>query len=437
MRDNWLRDRRLAAVAVAGVSALAAAACLVGWTPSTAAADTLVAAADRAEIVLPSGVAQPARPGDTVPPGASVRTPVGGSATLLVVGRETYLDGSSQLRVLDGARQDLTQGSVMVDTRQAPELALSAAAADVRIAVNSIVRVDRGAVLRVADFAGAASITPKGRRASTTLSPLYQLQIAMGALPGPVTPLALIGDRWERALASDLIGEDSDLTSLATGLDGPGGAARSVLGVLPASLRTASPAQPGAPRSEETLAYALAAAERSGPILERYATVRTLRDQGGSWGVVARIVEADVSSVERVLERVLDPTGAAAAALANNPAGSGQQPGGAPAGGPQGGPSGPGGGTQGGATPGATQPPGSRPSAGPTPTPTGPVPGLIDTVAGALPTAMPTATPTPTATPRSSGPPALLPPVPSVLTSRLPLAALPKIIDPAVGPLSG
>ena len=441
MGQGWRTDRRLPLVAVTAVGGLLAALTLAAWSPDVAAASTVVSLATAAQIELSSGILQVAHAGDAVPHGARLRTAVDGQATLVTLGRTTYVGAASVLKVIDGARQELSDGTAMVDTRQAPGLALRTDAAGVTITKGSVVRIERGAMLRVADFAGSSSIVPTGRRASTTIAALWQVQIALGALPGPVTALALTGDRWERALMSDLISEDADLTSLAAGLDGPGSAGAAVVAALPASLRFSEPLTPGAPRSEQTLAYAMAVAARSGSLADRFARVRTLRTGGGSWAVVARLVDAPVVAIEGVLEGLLDPTSAAGIVLASHPDGGalldfavlvgGSSTAGQAAGGRQFGAEPPEGG--GGSAPTASPLPGNPPLPIPVPVPvptsipSTPVQQVVDTVVALLPTPTPSAS-TPAAAPTAPS----VPKVPAVPTAPAVPIAVPSV--PAVSP---
>ena len=406
MGQGWRTDRRLPLVAVTAVGGVLAALTLAAWSPDVAAASTVVSLATAAQIQLPSGVLQVAHAGDAVPRGARLRTGTDGQATLVTLGRVTYVGAASVLKVIDGARQELTDGSAMVDTRRAPGLALRTDAAGVTITKGSVVRIERGAMLRVADFTGSSSIVPTGRRASTTIAALWQVQIASGALPGPVTALALTGDRWERALMGDLTSEDADLTNLAAGLDGPGPAGATVWSAvwaaLPAGLRSGETLPLGAPRSEHTLAYVMAVAARSGSLSDRFARVRALRTSGGSWAVVARLVDAPVVAIEGVLGGLLDPTSAAGISLASHPEGGALLGFAAPVGGSS--TSGPasGGGQPGGtptadggsATPSAAPLPGLPPVPIPMPTatPSTPAQQVVDTVVALLPTPTPSAT---------------------------------------------
>lgn len=422
MRGTGRRGRRLSAAASLLAAGALVAGVLAAWSPDPAAADTVVVDAEAAQILLPSGAVRAAHPGDTVPRGATVQTAPTGQATLSAGDRRTWLGAASVVRVDDGARQELDAGSVMVDARQAPGLALVTDAADVTVPRGALVRVERGALLRVAQFAGSSSVVAHGRRASSTVAALHQVQTAAGGLPGPVTALALTGDRWERALVGDLVGEDADLTSLAVGLDAPGRAGRAVLAVLPASWSDASPVPVGAPGSEQTLAWGIAAAgPTAGPapastaLAGRYDQVRRFRAEGGSWAVVARLVGADVEGIDAVLERLLEPagdpqSGAGGASAPSGPALPGSiLPGSILL---------PGGVTDGltAAGAGPPQPTATPAEPSPRPDPPGATQGVVDTVVALLPTPLPTRLPTPppTALPSVGG--ALDRPVTAVLT---------------------
>jgi hypothetical protein len=64
----------------------------------------------------------------------------------------------------------------------------------------------------------------------------------------------------------------------------------------------------GAPGSEGTLGYLIAtAAPGSAPLGARYERVRELRTAGGSWGIVAAIVRAEVTRVGAALSALLEP----------------------------------------------------------------------------------------------------------------------------------
>jgi len=137
-----------------------------------------------------------------------------------------------------------------------------------------------------------------------------------GGLPGRVTPLVLTpGDPYERALAADLVLADEALSDLARRLDAPGRALDAVraaaLSDLPQSRAALTPAAttdaatPAAPASEGALAYLLARAGNGDAVADRFTEVRTLRGDGGSWGVVATLVDTPVSAVAALLDDLL------------------------------------------------------------------------------------------------------------------------------------
>ena len=117
-----------------------------------------------------------------------------------------------------------------------------------------------------------------------------------------MTALALTRDQWERRFAQSLVSADVDLNALASSL-GRDAASRVAVG-LPASYAVLTP--PAAPVGEAALAYLVAQAAR-GADRATFNRVTALRTEGGSWGVVAALVGADVSAVSVALDRAVTP----------------------------------------------------------------------------------------------------------------------------------
>jgi hypothetical protein len=279
-----------------------------------ASANTYVTSVTNAVIALPDGSQHAARIGALLPEGATIRTgaaPAG--AVLTTAGRDVYVGGLSSVRVLDGVRETLERGQVMVDSRRGPRLALGTTAGTVTTRQGALTRVERGVVLRLGVFQGAASLAVEGRQATVTVPALYQVMTQYGALPGRPTALALTpDDPWERRLAANLVEADEQLTRWQKGLRGTAGEA--VLSIAPAGYR---PTAAGTDLGEAALSFAVAeAATAASSVQANYDTVRTSRTQGGSWGVVAAIVRATVSAVSSRLDAALprDPTGPAVVA---------------------------------------------------------------------------------------------------------------------------
>jgi len=381
------------AVLTAGVATV------VVHAPDPATADTVLVEVVNTAVVLPDGRTVPAAEGDVVPPGAVVRTGTCdagnpcGQAQLRTAGRDVYLGADSALAVTDGVRQSLEEGLAMVDSRRGAELDLTTRAGVLTVDEGGLVRVELGSLLmRVGSFDGGARLAAVGRLATTDVPPLHQIRAPYVGLPGPATVLALTGDAWEQRLAGDLVEADRDLVRLASGLAGDQG--REVLTVAPAALRTATPQLAGG-LGEAALSVAVAQAGRAGgSAAERLADVRAARGEGGSWGVVAALVEARVSAVSTVIDAWLqDPADTDVPADAAGQPSFGGLLGGTPR--PTPGP------TSGDPDPTTGPRPTRSPTAGPPTTPPtspGPADDLVTTINRLLSTP----TPTPVATPSST-----------------------------------
>ncbi len=336
-----------------------------------------------------------------VPAGATVRTAPGGSAVLTTADREVLLGSDTAVTVVDGERQRLGQGLVMVDARRADALALEAGAGTVTSPRGAVIRVERGLLLRVASFRGDAEVQAAGRKASSTVTALHQVQVPYGGLPGRVTALALTRDGWERRFAQGLVSRDVDLNGLAAGLAADDRARSAV--AVPAAFLTGDPVGAG------ELALSFLVARATGQDEQKvFAQVRSLRDEGGSWGVVAELVGASAVRVSGALDALPEvplgtvlagPDPVVAPAVTAAPVGGGSTPRPRPTGGvasPR---------------PSATPAPSATP--GPLAPVTEPLQSVIDAVVSALPTPVQSLVPAPLRTPTSLLPP--LPPLPPLL----------------------
>lgn len=322
-----------ASVVVPAIAVLLAAVLLVGIALATLGSDTASARTELAEgagvtATLADGSTTRLAVGDEVPPGATVTAPDG--AVLRTRDRDVLLSAGGELTVVDGARQELEAGHLMVDARRGPGVAVETQAAVVTTPEGAVSRVEPGPLLRVGAFAGdPLQVRPVGRRATAEVEALFQVQVAVAGLPSRATPLALTRDALERRLAPDLVAADRALTDLGRTLDSGGEQGPAVLSALRAALpvvaaadplvrpaAAGSPAAPAVPRSEPALAFLLAAAPAGeAPALlpddarlaDRYTRTRDLRAAGGSWGVVARLVDSSVPAVSGLLDRLLAP----------------------------------------------------------------------------------------------------------------------------------
>jgi hypothetical protein len=321
--------RDVASAVIPGIALLLAVVLLTGvlvaaLRPDTASAETALAEGEGVTLTRADGSVQELAIGDEVPRGATASAGPDG-AVLRTRDRDVLLGGEAAVTVVDGASQVLRAGFVMVDARRGPGVSIETAAAVVTTPDGAVSRIEPGALLRVGAFAGdAVQVRAAGRRATTELSPLFQVQVPVGGLPAGVAPLALTGDAYERRLAAALVADDRALGDVGRALDSAGEQGPAVL----AALRTALPAvaaadpavlpaaqSPGrqapfaAPPSEAGLAFLLAAARdgEQARLADRYTQVRALRADGGSWGVVARLVQTSVPAVGGLLDSLLAP----------------------------------------------------------------------------------------------------------------------------------
>lgn len=275
-------------------------------TGDPATADSYLSQVRAAAVQLADGTLAEAHNGMRVPDGSTVRTGAGGAAVIGTAGRSVFLGSTTTVRVTDGVHQDLQRGQVMIDARNGPRLGLTTRAGLADVDGGSLVRVETGPVLRLGVFDGTSSLTATGRQATREVGALYQLQAPYAGLPGFPTALALTDDLWEQRLAPDLVNADRDLNALATGLTGNSG--KSVLAAAPVSLRRMQPASPD--RGEQALSVAIAqTSRRSAPLEQTLGFVQRARNQGGSWGVVAALVDARATAVSALLDTVLAPPG--------------------------------------------------------------------------------------------------------------------------------
>lgn len=314
-QDGQARSTGVVVLAAVAAAALLAGVALAALRSSTANADTVLAAGAGTVLTLADGSSRPAVVGERVPRGATVQAGATG-AVLATRDREVHLGQETGVTVLDGARQVLTGGFVLVDSADAPGLELQTPAGLVTVRDDSLVRVDGGPLLRVGVLSGEpAALRAAGRSAVAEVPRYYQVQAAAAGLPGEATPLLLTGDSYERDLARDLHVADVDLNALARRLDTAGDAGPAVLAVRQASLPAAPAVQAGAPASERALAFLLASAVGNGdPLAERDALVRELRFAGGSWGVVAALVSVSPNDVSAALAALLAPAAPSLAA---------------------------------------------------------------------------------------------------------------------------
>lgn len=277
---------------VASAAAALLGAGLAGCGAPASATRTTLSAAVQTTVVPPSGQARTGRPGEVLPPGTLVRTGPVGSAILDTGGRLVWLGAESTVSVVDGTHEGLRAGSVLIDARSGPSLRLQAQDWEITAAPGSAVQVAATFATEVGVLVGSARIG--GSTGSVRVPALHQLLATALALPsGELPPLQLTDNRAEKSVAPALVADDVYLRAEARAIDtAPALAAglQQVASTVVAAAFTAS-----APRqaSESILPLLIAKAARGGGgLTARYRRAKTLRAEGGSWGVIAHLLDA-------------------------------------------------------------------------------------------------------------------------------------------------
>ena len=314
----------IAALAALAIAVLLSAVGVAALRTDPATAHTVLQRGAEAMLTLSDGQRRSAVEGEQVPSGATVLAGRTG-AVLSTAGREVHLYPAASVTVLDGLRQVLRAGSVIVDSSGAPGLDLDTPAAAVAARDGALVRVDGGPLTRVGvlrtliDGEPGADVRATGRQAVTEVPEYYQVQVATGGLPGNSSPLLLTGDAYELALARDLVLADRMLNQIRRRLVSEGTEG----GIVLAALRTGVPdvglVAAAAPDTERAMGYLIATAHSGGSEAERFLRVRELRSAGGSWGVVAAIVGSTVDRVGARLDQLLAPAATVLAVAQQQP----------------------------------------------------------------------------------------------------------------------
>lgn len=301
------------ALGALSVAVLASAVGVAAFRTDPAGVETVLQRGEDATLVLGDGTRRPAVEGEPVLSGTTVLAGRAG-AVLATAEREVHLYPSTVVTVVDGVRQVLRSGSVLVDASDAAGLGLDTPGAAVTTREGSLVRVDGGPLTRVGVLRTeratepGASVRALGRAAPTDVAQYYQVQVATGGLPGATSPLLLSGDDYELSLARDLVLSDRMLNQIRRTLVTNTVEGGVVLAALNSSVPDVALVAAAAPDTERALGYLIATATSGGSEADRFVRVRGLRSAGGSWGVVAAIVGSTVDGVGAQLARLLAPS---------------------------------------------------------------------------------------------------------------------------------
>ncbi|MFL6239639.1 MAG: hypothetical protein ACJ735_09160 [Actinomycetes bacterium] len=273
-----------------------------------------------AQVLTAAGQTLAARPGLTLHPGDEVRTGVGGAAVFATGTRKAYLGGQGSYLVQGRTAGTLRRGALVVDGRSGPALDVTSGPVTARV-IHSAARLEHGFAVRVGVLAGkAVAVTgdAAGGPARTTVPSLYQVVVAGRGLADP-TALALTDDDAERLVAPDLVADDVQLTRTAAALD-TGAEGRAIVTV--AVSRHLTNAKVTAQYSETALPMAMARSltSNASALGRDYNLAANYRREGGSWGVVARLVGTDATQTSRAIDALLIGVPTAGTILAAAPA---------------------------------------------------------------------------------------------------------------------
>ncbi|MDQ1688301.1 MAG: hypothetical protein QOK42_1276 [Frankiaceae bacterium] len=285
-------------------------------TTITAVRDAVVVAAD--------GSTSAATVGRKLQTGEALRTSASNlisSAILSTGGREAILGYDTLYYVRpDGA--ELRRGALIVDGRSGPHANLDVGPVKVDLGRGGVVRMERTAAVRVGVLAGSAQVSAIGGGHLSV--PSYRQVLVVGrVLPRQAAPLVLTDDSAERRVVPDLVADDQSLQRTALALDsGPDAGALVAAAtregfVSPASFTgepAVAPALAGqggrasTTTSEVALPVAIGRAARGtdkAAVAQATRLAFTLRQQDGSWGVVARLVGTTSSGVSAAIDALL------------------------------------------------------------------------------------------------------------------------------------
>jgi hypothetical protein len=382
------RSRTLRTVVGWAVSGTVAATLLTGCGGGSSSATRLTKVSD-AQVVTAAGQTVAARPGLTLRVGDQVRTGPDGAAVIATGERRAYLGGQGMYTVRGRSSGVLGRGAFVVDGRHGPALTVTSGPVTARIG-RSAVRVEHGFAVRVGVLAGrpvTVSADPAGGPQQLSVPSLFQVVVAGRGLAG-TSPLTLTDDDAERLVVPDLVGDDVQLNRTAVALDA-GSEGRAIVRI--ASADFGATASPRRPISETALPMAMARAvvgssTNQTALQQRYGRATTLRNDGGSWAVVARLIGTDATATSSAIDALLVGVPSAGTVLAAAPGGPGSRT--VTGGGTQARSSGSNNSSNGGGNGSGHSPsggnPGSHPSPSPSPSP-GPLQQVVDGVLGVLP----------------------------------------------------
>jgi hypothetical protein len=291
-----------------------------------AAGVTLVVASRRSEIPemtlrALSGTVSLVRDGDettvdgdqSLKPGDVIETHRSSSAQLKLRGeREAWLQSDTEVLVTDETSLSGIRG----------KLRSRAIAAEMVIEFDGIEAYTSDAHFRIDQRAGAARVgtydgevrLSKPGEPRLTVGRLFEAEIPAADLPTESRPYRYKrADEWDRSILEDVMRLDDKLTQQGEGLASQIGDQRPGLDYFRALADRKVSFMRGflkRPAQELLIGFVVARNSSAEPLARSFRTSMSYRDDGGRWGVIASIMEAEQETLIADLQSVIVATGA-------------------------------------------------------------------------------------------------------------------------------
>lgn len=291
-----------------------------------AAGVTLVVASRRGEIPemtlrALSGTVTLVRDGDkktvdgdqSLKPGDVIETQRSSSAQLKLRGeREAWLQSDTGVLIKDetslsGIRGELRSRAVAAEMVVEFD-GIEAYASDAHFRIDQ-----RAGAARVGTYEGEVRLSKPGEP-RLTVGRLFEAEVPAADLPTESRPYRYKrGDEWDRSILEDVMRLDDKLTQQGEGLASQVGDQRPGLDYFRALAERKVGFMRGflkRPVQEVLIGFVVARNSPSGSLARSFRTSMAYRDDGGRWGIVASIMEADQETLIADLQSVIVATGA-------------------------------------------------------------------------------------------------------------------------------
>lgn len=258
-------------------------------------------------------------------PGDVITTSKDATATLRLggEGQTVSLGPAARVEVIDEGEVDAQAGSVLVSAGEPTEVAFGDARA---VASGGVFRLDRTTTTtRLGTYSGSVSVTSPGEERAT-VERLFQVSVAAGDVSPPRPYQLDPTDAWDRERLGDVADLDQDLERLsaafANQIRGEEVGLEFVRNVT--GLERVGFVKPylGRPPVDVLVASAIADEIRR-PLPRAFRGVLELREQNGSWGVIAAIERVKGRALIASVEEMFQGTGAFAASASGETSASG------------------------------------------------------------------------------------------------------------------